>query len=187
MDYIELGRGFSEFAGRIKELVDIDVNECMQCAKCSAGCPVAFAMNILPHQVVRLCMLGAEDEVLSSRTIWICASCQTCSTRCPASIDIAGLMDALRKLARERGTVAEKDVETFIRSFLKTVEKRGRVFELELIMRYNIGTGNLLKDAALGPVLFRKGRVSLKPHKVEDSGAIKRIFERAKTFVRGGR
>ncbi|HDH96277.1 MAG TPA: heterodisulfide reductase subunit C, partial [Proteobacteria bacterium] len=151
MDFVELKRGFASFAGSVKELVGIDVNACMQCAKCSAGCPVAFAMDVLPHQIIRLCMLGAEKPVLSSKTIWICASCQTCTTRCPADIDIAGVMDALRKIARERGVVAGKSVEKFVRNFMKTVEEHGRVFELELTLRYNLATGNPLKDAAFGP------------------------------------
>ena len=96
-------------------------------------------------------------------------------------------MDALRKVARGRGVVSDKNVERFAKNFMKTVERHGRVFELELTMRYNLATGNPFKDAAFGPKLYGKGRIGLKPHRVKAMGQIKRIFERAKTFVRSGR
>lgn len=184
MDFVELKKGFNKFALEMKKLSEVDVNDCMQCAKCSAGCPVAFAMDLLPHQIMRLCMIGAEDNVLGTKTIWLCASCQTCTTRCPANIDIAKTMDALRKIARSRGIVADKNVETFVQNFLKTVKQHGKVFELGLIMRYNLQSRKPFKDATFGPLLLKKGRVSLRPHKVKAIKEVKKMFERAKTFVR---
>jgi CO dehydrogenase/acetyl-CoA synthase alpha subunit len=55
-------------------------------------CPVAFAMDYKPNQICRW-SLGMKERVLSSKTIWVCASCYTCSTRCPNDIDIAKVMD----------------------------------------------------------------------------------------------
>ena len=72
---------------------------CYQCQKCSAGCPVAYAMDLLPNQVLRHIQYGHRERVLGSKTIWICASCYTCSVRCPNNIDIAKIMDTLRHLA----------------------------------------------------------------------------------------
>ncbi|MCX5872941.1 MAG: 4Fe-4S dicluster domain-containing protein [Deltaproteobacteria bacterium] len=37
------------------------INQCYQCGKCSAGCPVAPEMDLLPHQLVRLAVLGEVD------------------------------------------------------------------------------------------------------------------------------
>ncbi len=51
---------------------------------------------MLPNQVIRLLQLGQEEEVLSQNTIWLCASCFTCESRCPKGIDLARLMEALR-------------------------------------------------------------------------------------------
>ena len=56
---------------------------CYQCAKCSAGCPVAEEMDLLPHQVIHAVALGEEAEVLDAETMWICAGCYTCAVRCP--------------------------------------------------------------------------------------------------------
>ena len=40
-------------------------------------------MDFLPSQIMRLVHLGAENEVLGSQAIWLCASCEACTTRCP--------------------------------------------------------------------------------------------------------
>ena len=76
--------------------------ECNQCGKCSAGCPVAPAMDMLPNQVLRLAQLGLAD-VLDSQAIWVCASCFTCVTRCPKGVDLSRVMEALRQIRLRRG------------------------------------------------------------------------------------
>ena len=81
----------------------LNIQDCYQCQKCSAGCPVAFAMDYKPNQVMQMVLLGMKERVLSCKTIWVCASCYTCSTRCPNDIDIAGVMDWLRQSALREG------------------------------------------------------------------------------------
>jgi heterodisulfide reductase subunit C len=56
------------------------VSRCYQCRKCTNGCPLVFAMDWMPNQVMRAIQLGLEKEILASQTIWVCASCQTCTT-----------------------------------------------------------------------------------------------------------
>ena len=90
------------FVARVEEISGQDLLACNQCGKCSAGCPVVAAMDLLPSQVVRLAQLGME-EVLESDTIWICASCLTCVTRCPKGVDLPRLMEALRQIALRQG------------------------------------------------------------------------------------
>lgn len=75
---------------------------CNQCGKCSAGCPVAFGMDLLPSQVIRLVQLGLE-EALDAETIWTCAACLTCVARCPKGIDLPRVMEALRLIGMQRG------------------------------------------------------------------------------------
>ncbi len=83
---------------RISELSENNVFSCYQCGRCSAGCPSAGSMDLLPNQVMNLLQLGKVDKVLSSKTIWVCAACFTCSVRCPKGIDIARVMEAARVL-----------------------------------------------------------------------------------------
>lgn len=86
----------SRFVTDMKERSGQDPNHCFQCTKCSASCPVVAAMDLLPHQVIRYLQLGLYDEVICSRTPWVCASCFTCAARCPRDLDLARMMEGVR-------------------------------------------------------------------------------------------
>ena len=88
----------SEFVKKVEEVSGQSLLSCYQCGKCSAGCPMAFAMDLLPNQVIRLVQLGLEEDIAKSKAIWLCASCVTCSVRCPRGVDLARVMEALRLL-----------------------------------------------------------------------------------------
>jgi len=90
-----------EFVRDIETISGESLLACNQCGKCSAGCPVAFSMDLLPNQVIRLAQLGIED-VLTSQTIWTCASCLTCVSRCPKGIDLPRVMEAMRLIRMQR-------------------------------------------------------------------------------------
>jgi len=91
----------------IKKVEDIsgqNVLACYQCGKCSAGCPMISLMDLLPNQIIRLIQLGQFGDVLNSKTIWMCASCFTCTARCPKGVDLAKVMEALRLLLLRKST-----------------------------------------------------------------------------------
>jgi heterodisulfide reductase subunit C2 len=89
----------SDFVKKTGEISGQQVARCNQCGKCSAGCPASSVMDLMPNQIVRLVQLGLEEDISRSSTIWLCASCLTCSTRCPRGIDLARVMEALRLLS----------------------------------------------------------------------------------------
>lgn len=98
-----------EFVNRIETISGQSLLACNQCGKCSAGCPVAFSMDVLPNQVIRMAQLGLED-VLQAQTIWTCAACLTCVSRCPKGIDLPRVMEALRQIYMEKfGNVLDPD------------------------------------------------------------------------------
>ena len=86
-----------ELARRIQDELGQNVYLCYQCVKCSSGCPVAEFFDWQPNQIMRALQLGQEDIALQSETPWLCASCQTCTTRCPQDLDIAGIMEFLTR------------------------------------------------------------------------------------------
>jgi len=86
----------NNLVAKISEISGQNLLSCYQCGKCSAGCPVASEMDLLPNQVIRLAQLGLIDELLNCKSIWLCASCFTCNVRCPRGVNIAEVMEALR-------------------------------------------------------------------------------------------
>ena len=159
------------------------VSNCFQCEKCSSGCPVTFAMDILPHRLIRAVHLGLKDEVIKSRTIWTCASCETCSTRCPNGIDIAHLMDAARQICLEQGhTPAIATVPAFHRAFLGSIRRHGRVSEMEFAADFVLRTGGVrgawgFKDYGLA--LFKHGKIKLPLVNLKGTGVIKKLFQQS--------
>ena len=173
----------SDFAKEVKERSGIDVKKCYQCGKCTAGCPVAYEMDYMPNQIIRFVQLGLKHEALTSRTIWLCASCITCSTRCPKEVKIAELMDVLREMALEEGVAnpMEKNITTFHEAFLNSVKKHGRISEFWMLSEYKRKRPKTaLQDIAIGPQLMMKGKLSLTPHDIKGKDSIKRIFEKLK-------
>ena len=172
------------------ESIGEELFDCYQCYKCSAGCPVSFNMDLLPHRVIRSVLFNQKERALSSRTIWICASCETCTTRCPNNIDIAKVMDILRQLQLESGTdSAEPAIGVFHQSFLNSIKKSGRVHELTMVgdytrksggVREKIKTGEWKNDLKLGIKMFLRGKLKLLPSRSKGVKEIKRLFEQAK-------
>lgn len=155
-----------------------NVNLCYQCGKCSAGCPAAFAMDYPPRQIIRLLQLGLIDRALEAESIWLCASCETCSERCPRGVDIASLMDAMRRAALKQGKV-DKRVAAFNKAFLFNVKNFGRTYEAGLLLQYNLTTGQPLKDMELGLPMMKRGKVGILPETIKGRKEVKKIFERA--------
>ena len=158
-----------------------DLQQCYQCFKCSAGCPVSFAMDWNPNQIIRMVQLGLRDKVLSSSTIWLCASCETCFTRCPNKVDLPVLMDSLREIALEEGVKsAAAHIPTFHRVFLRCIRWFGRLHEISLLAAYKMLSLKIFKeDMILGPQMFMKGKLKLLPTRIKNIDEIKEIF---KTF-----
>jgi heterodisulfide reductase subunit B len=124
----------TDLAQEIQQRCGENVFLCYQCKKCTAGCPVAAYFDLAPNQVLRACQFGQANLVLSSRTISICAACETCSTRCPQGIDIARIMDVLEIMAAEVGIKSKAPtVPMFYKAANRGINWFGRMWELGLM------------------------------------------------------
>jgi len=155
-----------------------EISLCYQCGKCTAGCPVSFAMDHPPRQIIRLLQLGLIEHALRSESIWLCASCETCSSRCPRGVEIAKVMDALRREALKRRIRVDKDVAAFNETFLSSVKRYGRVHEAGLVIEYNLKIRKPLKDAQLGPQMLVRGKLKMLPEVIKGSRQVREIFAR---------
>lgn len=175
---------------RLSGETPLSVASCYQCKKCSSGCPLTFAMDLLPDQVIRLALLGQEELLLDCRTIWVCSACETCTTRCPNGVDIAGVMDWLKEEALKQGRdLPEEEVAAFHRFFLESVEAAGgRVDETRLVRRFTLfklwrrpQVGEVLQNLKLGLKLLKRGRLTLGgPPKLKDQTGLQKIFQQAR-------
>jgi heterodisulfide reductase subunit C2 len=174
------------FLAEVEKQSQGNLSACLQCKKCTSGCPVAGWADIKAHELVRLAQLGCKDELLGSRMIWECTSCQTCVTRCPQKVDIASLNDALRRMSRREHQVhAETVLPVFNDIFLRTVRKRGRMYEAGLMASFKLRTLRLFSDMGKLPMMLWKGKMPLWSAKVGGRKQREEIFRRARDMNGG--
>jgi heterodisulfide reductase subunit C len=157
-----------------------ELKSCYQCGNCTAGCAYTHDYDIPVHQVMRLVQIGDKARALSCRSIWLCATCQACTTRCPNNIEVATVMDVLRHMARREGHAPERLVKSFADAFLASVARHGRVFEVGLAAVFALKSGNPMQDAGLGPAMLTRGKLAFLPHEPEGKGKaeVAAIFRR---------
>lgn len=185
--YVTVG----ELDSRFKKLVAaqlgrLDLVNCFQCGVCSGSCPTADRMEYGPRRLMQMMRLGMTEKVLSSPDIWFCVSCYSCTARCPQGIEVADVMSALRNLSIAYGLAKDKEA-IFSQVFVGTLQRYGRMYEPEVLLRFYTAQANLagiLKQAGLGLTMFRKGKIGLRPDRIENPAELKEIA--AKIMGNGG-
>lgn len=164
------------FTKKVEKLSGQDVSTCYQCGNCTAGCPAAFMFDRQASQIMRAVQLGLKDEALGCDSLWFCLSCSMCSLRCPNEIDVAGIMETLRHMARHEGHVTVPKVEKFWLSFLDTVRAFGRTYEIGTMALYMMRSMNFTTDLDLAPSALKLRKLPYVPHVA--TAATGRIIER---------
>ena len=142
------------------------ISRCLQCGTCTGSCPVSYAMDISPRMVIALFRAGQIEEILRSRTIWICASCYMCTTRCPQGIKITDLLYALKRTAMDTGLYPDRlPIYLLSKNFVRVVNRYGRSHEMPL-----------------GIAMWRKGRISLFPAKIKGIQTIRQMLAASKAL-----
>jgi len=161
------------------------IKECIQCGTCSASCPTSYAMDYTPREIIAALRAGLLERVLKSNTVWLCASCYSCTVRCPSGIKVTDIMYELKRLAIEFGlTPKEVKAPVVSRLFVDIVDKYGRISETELVAKFMLKTNPLstLKMIPRASKLFLRGRLPLIPHRIRGT---RELRECAATIVSG--
>jgi len=127
---------------------------------------VAQYFDWQPNQIMRAIQLGQEDIALESKTPWLCASCLTCTTRCPQGLDITAIMEFLTREIIARGLKPKvPETNQFNKAFMREINLWGRSYEpglmAELILQ---NPKSIVDDFQLYLKFFQKGKVGFLPH-----------------------
>ena len=143
---------------------------------------MANEMDLKTHQIIRLLQLDLDERLLASEAIWMCLTCETCTTRCPNQFDPAAVIDALREAALKKvpGRVPKR-ISAFHSAFLDQIRMHGRVFEFGLVASYKLRGGPLFADVESVPSMLSRGKLTFTPKKIEGIKALRRIFEQCAT------
>ncbi len=167
---------------QVQELTGLDPAKCYQCGKCSAGCPMASEMDLKTHEMIRLLQLDIGERLLSSESIWMCLTCETCTTRCPNMFDPAAVIDALREIAlREHPSFVPRRIAAFHSAFLDQIRTHGRVFEFGLVASYKLRSGALFADVESVPGMMARGKLGMTPKRIKGLRELRRIFDKCAT------
>ena len=186
---IELPEGKTghSFLREVQDRYGENLRLCYQCLKCTSGCPTAPYMDFNPNIIVRMIQWGLKQEVLESKAIWLCVSCEACGTRCPNEIDIGVLMDALREMSLEQGYRAEeKGIVALHNAFMASIRRGGRVHEATMLMEYKLRSGDYWTDLIPGMKLFMKGKIPLFPRRIKGMDSIREMYRKAQKKEEGG-
>ncbi len=166
-------RGFS------KEIMNVSgceqLQSCIQCGTCSGSCPLSIYMDYSPRQVMALVRADFKNEVLQSKTVWLCASCYACTVECPREIRITDIMYALKQRAIQEDVYPKNfPIPVLAKEFSRMVRKKGRITETLLVMRVFLKANwrGVLSSWRLGLGLLRTGRFVLRQEGINRPGEL---------------
>ena len=157
------------------------LNHCIQCGSCAGSCPVVEFMDQTPRRLIGMINADMKEEVLATNTYWFCASCYQCSDRCPAAIDIAEVMYAVKRYSIWHKSYPEGLVgPAFSGSFVKTIVRSGRSYEPILAPAYlfTFGPREFLDEALTATKLMMKGRIPVIPPRIKRLDNFKEMVRR---------
>ena len=116
----------SEFVKLVERISGEDLANCYQCGNCTAGCPVSYAMDYGPREIIRLLQLGQEEAVEKANSMWLCVGCLQCYCRCPKGVSAAKILEALRQFSLRKGE-NHKEIREIPSPFLKNAPQQAIV------------------------------------------------------------
>lgn len=173
-----------QWSARVRQLPGCErISSCIQCGTCSGTCPLSIYMDYTPRRIISLIREGFKDDALSSKTIWLCASCYSCTVECPQQVHITDVMYSLKREAiEERKYPSRFPIPVLAREFFAIVKHRGRSSEIPLVLRMALKSNPLILLTMMksGWNLFKTGRISLKYERIRHSRELEKALSTKK-------
>ncbi len=178
--YIDYDPSFIEELGKMPG--GDKIKGCIQCGTCSGSCPTSYRMDRTPRELFAMVRAGLKEEVLSSNTPWICASCYSCAVRCPKEIKITDVMYALKRMAIRYNSIPKGlKAHKVAREFQRTVRFFGRNYEVGMLSSYFLFVKPSMLPGMIpkGIKLFFRGRMPLLPKRIKGMDSLRKIMDKA--------
>ena len=161
-----------------------NIKRCFYCTGCTVGCPITeIDKGYNPRKIIRKALLGMRNEILTDDFIWLCASCYICYEHCPQDVKITEVIGAIRAIAQREAKAGNIKINNpkyiFDNLFIDSVRKNGKWYEAGvsgIFVLKTKGIKGLIDYTPSGFELFKKGKLSILPHKIKDTVEIKNIF-----------
>jgi Fe-S oxidoreductase len=85
---------------------------CLQCGKCTGGCPISMKAPLNIRSLMREVLLGGNpDGALECPGLWDCTTCATCTLRCPRGLKPSEFIVGMRAELVETGRVPKTIID----------------------------------------------------------------------------
>jgi len=143
-----------------------DINYCFNCGTCVVGCPASTAAEpLLIRSLVRMVLLGLEDDLLDEDSPWTCVTCSRCEEMCPMGVRPFEICLEIRKwqCKNDETRIPMATAEVYQRGYTQAVEKVDK-------LRAQVGLTDKLPTINEFPDLLKKFQAMLMSVQViEDS------------------
>ena len=147
MEPVDLRKLDPDFKNRVAhEPGGRHIKKCFSCGICSARCPIEkIESEYNPRKIIRMVLLGLEEELLREEFLWHCSTCYTCQESCPQGVDFTEIIFALRNMAVRKGLAPSG-----MTAAQTLLEQQGRMYEVgdfENEKRRDLGLPEIKKNA----------------------------------------
>jgi Fe-S oxidoreductase len=104
---------------------DDNVSECLTCGACNSRCSWFDGEGgPIPRQMVRMAVMGLDEELIKSGMLWDCLLCNRCTQECPMGITMADVVRKGRSLPDAEYLISE-DIRRGVASRLQSGDVNG--------------------------------------------------------------
>jgi Fe-S oxidoreductase len=155
-----------------------DLLGCIQCGRCTGGCPLALTSPLNIRRVIYQALTCDKLDVNQMPEIWDCTTCSTCTLRCPKGLDPAMILVGMRRVLTEGGRV-----KPTVRDALESTFKFGNPWNRGKAKRADWAQGLNVKDLTGGgeaDILYFVGCTPSYDDRVQAvAQAMVKVFEKA--------